>query len=145
MDRDCPFCALVAGENPHHVVHETERALAFLDANPLAPGHTLVVPRDHHRRVRDLPDDTAGGVFGLLHALVGAVEAAVGADATTVKINDGEAAGQTVPHLHAHVIPRSADGSLSAVRDRSVPGAERPDLSAGEMDAVAVAVRDRIQ
>ncbi|EJN59686.1 HIT family protein [Halogranum rubrum] len=137
MSEDCIFCSIVAGDIPGRVVSETETTLAFLDVNPLAPGHTLVVPKDHHARLGDLPDDVAADLFAEVHALAPRVEDAVDADATTVGINDGEAAGQEVPHVHAHIVPRfdgDGGGPIHAV------AGDRPDLSDEEMDDIESAI-----
>jgi histidine triad (HIT) family protein len=131
---DCIFCRIVEEEIPARVVRETETTLAFLDANPLARGHTLVIPKAHHGRLADLPDDVAGDVFREVHRLVPRIEGAVDADATTVGVNDGEAAGQEVPHVHAHVVPRfegDGGGPVHAV------AGDRPDLSEEELDGIA--------
>lgn len=103
---DCVFCRIVADDLPSHTVHETADAVAFLDANPLADGHTLVIPKAHHERLGDVPADTAEKFYAALHEVVPAVERAVDAPATTVAVNNGPAAGQEVPHVHAHVVPR---------------------------------------
>ena len=109
---DCIFCAIVDGEAPSHRVYEDEHTLAFLDANPLAEGHTLVVPKAHHERLGDLPPAGAAAVGETLARVTPAVEDAVGAPATTVAYNNGRAAGQEVPHVHAHVVPRfESDGA----------------------------------
>ena len=134
MSDDCIFCSIVAGDIPARTVHETDDVLAFLDANPLAPGHTLVIPKAHARHVGDLDDDLASDLFAAVTDLTPRVKEAVDADAANVGINDGEAAGQEVPHVHVHVIPRfEGDGGapLHAV------GGERPDLSDEELDAIA--------
>ncbi|MDR9381738.1 MAG: HIT family protein [Natronomonas sp.] len=108
------FERIIDGDIPANIVHETERAVAFLDANPLAPGHTLVVPREPHTRLRDAPPEVSESVFEVVRTIAPAVEEAVDADATTVGINDGTAAGQEVPHLHVHVVPRfEGDGGGS--------------------------------
>ncbi|MFB6128683.1 MAG: HIT family protein [Halorhabdus sp.] len=112
---DCIFCSIVADELPSHTVHETPDALAFLDANPLAEGHTLVVPKDHYDRLAEIPPETATGFYGTLHEVVPAVEDAVDAPATTVAVNNGEPAGQEVPHVHAHVVPRFEDDDAGPV------------------------------
>jgi len=134
MSDDCVFCSIVAGDIPARTVHETDDVLAFLDATPLAPGHTLVIPKAHARHVGDLDDDLASDLFAAVTELTPRVQDAVDADAANVGINDGEAAGQEVPHVHVHVIPRfEGDGGapLHAV------GGERPDLSDAELDAIA--------
>jgi len=135
---DCIFCAIVDGEIPGRIVAETDDALAFLDANPLAAGHTLVVPREHHERLHDLSSADSRAVFDLVHDLVPTVEAAVEADGVTVGVNDGTAAGQEVPHVHVHLVPRfrgDGGGPIHAV------AGPRPDLSDDELDAVADRIR----
>ena len=139
MSGDCIFCQIVDGDIPGRAVYEDDDVLSFLDANPLSRGHTLVVPKAHHERVADLPDEDRDAVFETLGRLAPAVEAAVDADAVTVGMNDGEAAGQEVPHVHGHLVPRfDGDGGgaiHSIVRTR-------PDLSDEEMAEVEAAVRD---
>jgi histidine triad (HIT) family protein len=134
MSEDCIFCQIVAGDIPARVVYEDDDVLAFLDANPLARGHTLVIPKPHHETLGDLPADAGEPVFAALHRLAPAIEAAVGADASNVAFNNGEAAGQEVPHVHGHVIPRfEGDGGAPI---HAVAGA-RPDLSDDELDDIA--------
>ncbi|WP_275737456.1 HIT domain-containing protein [Halorhabdus sp. SVX81] len=138
---DCVFCAIIDGELPSHTVHETDDALGFLDANPLAKGHTLVVPKDHHERLDDLPSETATGFYGAVHEVVPAVEAALDAPATTVAVNNGESAGQEVPHVHAHVVPRFPDddaGPIHALFD------DRPHRSAAEQSDLATVIAAEI-
>ncbi len=142
MSEDCIFCAIAAGEQPGHVVYEDDATVAFLDANPLARGHTLVVPRDHHERIQDVPDDVARDVFGTIHRLVPVIEAAVDADATNVGFNNGETAGQVVPHVHGHVIPRfEGDGG----RPIHAVAASQEDLDDDELAAIAGDVRDAVE
>ncbi|WP_255151106.1 HIT family protein [Halorarius halobius] len=133
MSDDCIFCSIVAGDIPARTVHEDSETLAFLDANPLAPGHTLVVPKAHHQHVEAMDDDTAAAVFGTLHEIVDPVQEAVDADGSNVGINNGEASGQEVPHVHAHVVPRfEGDGG----RPIHAVAGSRPDLSDDELDAI---------
>jgi histidine triad (HIT) family protein len=134
MSEDCIFCGIVDGEIPSHTVSETDGALAFLDANPLSRGHTLVIPKTHHETLADLTPQAAHHLYELLHETVPAVEAAVDADASTVAFNNGEAAGQEVPHVHAHIVPRFAgDGGrpIHALID------ERPDIDDDELASIA--------
>ncbi|ODR79484.1 HIT family hydrolase [Haladaptatus sp. W1] len=139
MPNDCIFCQIVAGDIPSKTVYEDESVLAFLDVNPLAPGHTLVISKDHHETLDDLPDDAAADLFSVLHDLTPAVETAVDADASNVAFNNGEAAGQEVPHVHGHIIPRfDGDGGHPI---HAIAG-DRPDLSDEELDAIADDIRD---
>jgi len=105
--RPCVFCGIVQGRFPSHRVYEDDRVVAFLDIHPSAPGHTLIVPRVHESQIENLSEEDAAALFRALHALVGKVQAAVGAEASTVGINNGPESGQEVPHIHIHVIPRS--------------------------------------
>jgi histidine triad (HIT) family protein len=138
---DCVFCAIVDDELPSHTVHETTDALAFLDANPLAEGHTLVVPKAHHEQLDDVPPDTATGFYEALHEVVPAVEAAVDAPATTVAVNNGEAAGQEVPHVHAHVVPRFEDDAAGPIHALF---RGRPTVTDDEKTALADAIADQL-
>jgi histidine triad (HIT) family protein len=134
MSDDCIFCAIVDGDIPARTVRETDHTVAFLDANPLARGHTLVVPREHYERVSELPDDVSDVLFSEVHQLASRVEAAVDADGLNVGINDGSAAGQEVPHVHVHIVPRfDGDGGAPI---HAVAG-DRPDLSEEELDDIA--------
>jgi len=106
MAEDCIFCSIADGEVPGEIVYEDEDVLAFLDANPLARGHTLVIPRSHHETLAELPADLGAAVGAATTDLAPAIETAVDAAATTVAFNNGTAAGQEVPHVHCHVVPR---------------------------------------
>lgn len=106
MSEDCPFCGIIAGEIPSYTVYEDEDVMAFLDVNPLARGHTLVVPKKHHPRVSGIPAEATDAVFQTAGRLSGQVATAVDADGTTIAVNDGPAAGQEVPHVHVHIVPR---------------------------------------
>jgi len=138
---DCVFCAIVEGDVPSDTVHETDDALAFLDANPLAKGHTLVVPKAHHERLGDVRPEEAEGFYAALHEVVPAVEAAVDAPATTVAVNNGEPAGQEVPHVHAHVIPRFPDDSAGPVHALFT---DRPRIGDAERESIVADIAANI-
>jgi len=76
-DPNCLFCQIVAGERPAHVVLESEHAMAFLDARPLFPGHSLLVPRDHHETLGDLPTPLVAELFVDAQRLARAMEDAM--------------------------------------------------------------------
>jgi histidine triad (HIT) family protein len=138
MADDCVFCAIVDGEIPARTVHETDDVLAFLDANPLVPGHTLVIPKAHHERLADLPADLAASVWAAVSDLGPRVEAAVDADGATVGVNDGAAAGQEVPHVHVHLVPRHEGDGGGPIHAAFSGQRDVPD---DELDAVAESVR----
>ena len=138
MTDDCIFCRIVDGDIPARSVYGDDDVLAFLDANPLAPGHTLVIPKAHHQALRDLPAALSTAVFETVHDLVGDVEDAVDADAHTVAVNDGPAAGQEVPHTHVHIVPRFEGDGGGPIH--AIAGA-RPDLSDEQLDDIAEDIR----
>src|SRR5512142_2340162 len=102
----CVFCAIVAGTASAEVVYEDAQTLAFLDIAPLARGHVLVVPREHVGALWELADDLAAAVMRTTVRLAGAVDAAFDPDGINLFHSTGAAAGQTVFHLHLHVVPR---------------------------------------
>jgi diadenosine tetraphosphate (Ap4A) HIT family hydrolase len=135
MPDDCPFCAIVAGDAPASVVHETDDTLAFMDIAPVTEGHALVIPKIHSAGLDGLDPDTGGRLFRVGQEIAAALRAS---DVPTEGINlflaDGAVAGQEVFHVHLHVIPRTADDDVTLGFERSEPGRERLDALA---DAVA--------
>ncbi|WP_245597201.1 histidine triad nucleotide-binding protein [Jiangella gansuensis] len=102
-DPDCLFCKIVAGAVPATVVLETRRTLAFRDISPQAPTHVLVIPRDHHRDVAELADASPETLAELVDT-ARAVAADEGIDAYRLVFNTGAQAGQSVFHVHGHVL-----------------------------------------
>lgn len=102
---DCLFCKIVSGDVPATVVRESARTVAFRDINPQAPTHVLVVPRDHHATVVDLAAAAPEALAEVVRE-AGAVAAADGLDESGYRLvfNTGSGAGQTVFHVHAHVL-----------------------------------------
>jgi histidine triad (HIT) family protein len=108
----CIFCKIIRGEIPSSRVLETDQAVAFLDISPVNFGHTLLVPKEHHARLVDVPETVAAAIGALLPRLCRSVAAATGAHGLNVIVNNGTAAGQTIDHAHWHVIPRFDDDSV---------------------------------
>jgi histidine triad (HIT) family protein len=104
FDETCLFCRIAAGAEPAHVVLNDDRCVAFLDVRPLFPGHTLLVPREHHETLADLPIERVGPLFERAQRLSVAVRDAAGAAGSFVAMNN--VVSQSVPHLHVHVVPR---------------------------------------
>lgn len=102
---DCIFCKIVRGEIPSHKVYEDESFLAFLDIHPLAPGHTLVIPKTHYRWVWDMPN--AGEYFLVVQKIACAMQKSFGTDAVHSKI-----IGEEIPHSHIWIYsdPSTATG-----------------------------------
>lgn len=127
------------GEIPARIVHETETTLAFLDAHPLAAGHTLVVPKEPYEHLQDLPVALSTDLFETVHELTPRIEKAVDADGTTIGINNGEAAGQEVPHVHVHIIPRFEGDDSGPIHAIAI---DSPELSDEELDEIAAEVSE---
>lgn len=106
----CVFCSILAGGTTGHFVLDEPRVAAFLDQRPVFPGHVLVVPRDHHGQLTDLPGDLLEPLFGATQRLAVAVRDAMGAEGTFVAVNNK--VSQSVPHLHVHVVPRTKGDGL---------------------------------
>src|SRR5690348_1045948 len=106
----CLFCAIVAGDEPAHVVLDTDDTFAFLDVRPLFPGHTLLVPKAHHETLIDLPPELVEPLFTQAQRLAGVMESALGAAGSFVAMNNR--VSQSVAHLHVHVVPRNRKDGL---------------------------------
>ena len=109
---ECLFCKIVAGSIPCTKVYEDAHVLSFLDIGPISPGHTLLVPKKHYGAIMEMPAGEVAALFEPVAALAAAVKAAVGAEGINVLQNNGPTAGQVVPHLHIHLIPRWPDDGL---------------------------------
>jgi histidine triad (HIT) family protein len=109
-DSDCLFCRIIAGDEDAHFVLEDELCVAFLDARPLFPGHSLLVPREHHETLWDLPDELIAPLFENAKVLSAAVRDAMESQGAFVAINN--VVSQSVPHLHVHIAPRNRKDGL---------------------------------
>lgn len=109
---DSIFTRIIRGELPCHRVFENEHVLALLDINPLAEGHTLVVPKRQVERLDQLSDDEAAEVARCIGPIARQIVAATGAEGYNILQNNGRAAGQEVMHVHFHIIPRRAGDGL---------------------------------
>jgi histidine triad (HIT) family protein len=106
MPEGCVFCGIAAGKIPSKKVYEDSASVAFLDINPRNPGHTLVIPKAHFDTIMDMPEKEAGLLFAGVKRVAAAVKEAAKADGLSVIQSNGKAAGQVVPHVHFHLIPR---------------------------------------
>jgi histidine triad (HIT) family protein len=100
----CIFCKLASAELPSDFVYQDDDSYAFLDNQPLFPGHVLLMPRGHYETLGDLPAPLIGPLFSTAQLIARAVESALDAEGTFVAINNR--VSQTVPHLHIHIVPR---------------------------------------
>ena len=109
MSSDCIFCKIVAGEIPCTKIYEDDQVLAFMDIGPVVKGHVLVIAKVHYETLTDTPDEILGGCLAVAKKIAAAQVKALGADGVNLHQANGAAAGQVVPHIHFHIIPRFAD------------------------------------
>jgi len=133
---DCLFCKIINGEVPSEKVYEDDKFFAFLDINPVTPGHTLVVPKKHSYNVLDTDEDVLCELGRILKKISKAVTSGMGIESFNLNQNNGEISGQVIPHLHWHVIPRYADDGL-----RLWPGKPYDE---GEAEKVAEKIKSSI-
>lgn len=113
MTTDCVFCKIVSGDLTAKILNETEHSVSFLDAFPLAKGHVLVIPKNHRQKIQDMSEEENADLFSLVHAMMSKVDSITGA--TLMAVHNGKGAGQEVPHVHVHMVPRSIDDSAGAI------------------------------
>jgi histidine triad (HIT) family protein len=105
---DCIFCKIVRKEIPADIVFEDEKSLAFLDINPVNPGHLLLVPKEHYSYMNETPDELVSHLFTTAKSLMPKLQSAVNADVVVLTV-----VGTDVPHFHIHLIPRFKEDGLA--------------------------------
>ena len=102
---DCIFCKIISKQISAKILSETTNSICFMDAFPLTKGHVLVIPKKHHPKIQELSTDENSDLFSLVHTMMSRVDGITGS--TLIAIHNGEDAGQEVPHVHVHLVPRS--------------------------------------
>jgi histidine triad (HIT) family protein len=133
-ETDCVFCKIVAGKLPCFKLLEDETTIAFMDINPLNPGHALAVAKGHWPTVDVIPPDVLADVARTAQRIAKAVFKALAPGGVNLLQANGAAAGQTVPHLHIHILPRHS-GDRVALNWKPVPG----DMK--EIESIAAKLR----
>lgn len=136
---DCVFCKILKGEIPCVNVFENDKVLAFLDIAPFNPGHTIIIPKEHHHSATTLPDEYLAAMMLAAPKIGAALIRATKAEGFNLFLNNGRVAGQVVPHVHLHVLPRFADDGVII---SAKPGKY---TTSDEMNALADAIRDAIR
>ncbi len=131
------FAKVLRGEMPAYKVYEDDRALAFLDIMPRAPGHTLVLPKSPARNILDVDPDDLAHVAKIAQKVAKAAVKAFGADGVTIQQFNEPAGGQVVFHLHVHVIPRRDGVAMKPPASQK----EKPEVLAEHAEKLAVALR----
>lgn len=132
MKNNCVFCAIAANEIPSFKVYEDDLVLAYLDINPFSKGHTLVIPKEHSSGLLDTPDETLAALVARVKKVASHLKSTLPCDGFNILQNNGEAAGQTVMHIHFHIVPRYGNEEISFVSQK------------GDMDELK-ALADRIR
>jgi|CXWL01.1.fsa_nt_gi histidine triad (HIT) family protein len=136
-DPECIFCKVVAAQMPAFVVHEDQTTIAFLDVGPLAEGHLLLVPREHHTRLSDMPAQLAADLGSQLPQLGRALMKVTSASSFNVLCNEGADAGQVVRHVHFHLIPRRGSDHLGFRWNAGAyPAGRAAEISAAFQNAI---------
>ncbi len=134
-DPDCIFCKIVAGEIPSTRVHEDERTVAFMDVNPGARGHLLVVPREHATDLHAISDEDLAAVARTARDMAAKAVDRLGAEGVNIIQNNGAAAWQSVFHYHVHVVPRWRDDPIKLPWTPTPGDADEIRATAAELTA----------
>ena len=101
----CIFCKIAKGEIPAKILYEDEKTLAFLDISPRSKGHTLIIPKEHYETFEELPEEVAIDLIKAIKRVIKKLKS-LNPDGYNILNNNGPVAGQEVPHVHFHIIPR---------------------------------------
>ena len=134
---DCIFCKLANGIFPTSTVYEDEDFRAILDIAPANKGHVIILPKTHAKDIFELDETVASKLLPVAKKVAAAVKKATGCDGVNLLQNNGTAAGQSVFHLHVHVIPRFKDDGI-------LPVWEQHSYSEGEADIMAEKINQSI-
>ena len=119
---NCIFCKIAQKKIDAKIIDENENAIAFLDAFPLTAGHTLVITKNHYAKLQDVDYDQINQLFRLANKILPSIEKGTGVQSTLIAIHNGKDAGQEIPHLHVHIVPRKlgdGGGSIHSMFDSS--------------------------
>lgn len=123
QDPDCIFCKIVAGEIPCFKVHEDEKTLAFMDVNPIVPGHTLVIPKNHHENLMKIAPEDLAAVHMASQKVADKIMAGLKPGGIAVLQLNGRGANQVVMHYHVHLVPRTRpDDGVTILEWEGAPG-----------------------
>ncbi len=124
----CIFCKIISGEIPSHKIFEDEKTLAFLDIKPVHPGHVLVIPKKHFQNLEEINPEDLTALIQTVKRIGGLLKDNLQVEGYNVITNNDAVAGQIVPHLHFHIIPRVAGDGLPLWSGR--------DYQSGEADQI---------
>ena len=141
VDQTCVFCRIIAGEEMVSLIHEDDQTLVFMDINPVSRGHALVVSREHHPQIWNLPEELLMHCLGVSRRIADGIKKSTGTESVNVFCADGIDGGQDVPHFHLHLIP-VAKGEEFPLQ---LPPSGTPIPSRSELDVMAARIGRAIQ
>ncbi len=110
--KDCLFCKIIKGDIPSTKIYEDEISFAFLDINPISPGHTLLIPKKHSRNIFDIDNQTLQQISLITKKLSIVLKESLNAGGINIHINNEPIAGQVIFHTHIHIIPRTQNDDI---------------------------------
>jgi histidine triad (HIT) family protein len=115
IDNNCIFCKIGQKKIDANIIEENEDAIAFLDAFPLTAGHTLVITKNHYAKLQDVRFDEINNMFKLAYKILPSIEEGTDVQGTLLAIHNGKDAGQEIPHVHLHIVPRKPNDGGAAI------------------------------
>ena len=128
---DCIFCKIISGDISVKILKETAQSISFLDAFPLAKGHALVIPKKHHQKIQDMTSEENTDLFSLVREITSKVDSITGA--TLIAVHNGSDAGQEIPHVHVHLVPRDKNDSAGPIHSMFKPSLKLSDSENDEI------------
>ncbi len=128
---DCIFCKIVMGIIPTRIIKETSNSISFLDAFPLARGHVLVISKKHHQKIQDMTTEENNDLFSLVHHMLSKLDSFTGS--TLVAVHNGKDAGQEIPHVHVHLVPRDKNDSAGPIHEMFEPSLNLSDADLNDL------------
>lgn len=138
VKQDCIFCKIAAGEIPSRTIYEDDDFRAILDISPASKGHAIILPKNHAANIYELPDEDASKIFVAAKKVAKAMKASMHCEGLNILQNNGELAGQTVFHLHVHVVPRYQE-------DKVMFSWEHGEPSEAELDETAEMIKKAME
>jgi histidine triad (HIT) family protein len=140
MENNCVFCKIIRGELPCVKLYEDDKVIVFLDIAPISKGHALVVPKEHHVSITSLTEPYREAMMRVAPEIGAALMRTTDSDGFNFLLSNGQCAGQVVPHVHLHVIPRKPDDAFSMM-----PPVKATYADDAEKEAMAAEVRKRME
>lgn len=125
----CVFCKIITGEIPSYKIYEDERVLAFLDIKPVHPGHVLVIPKKHVANFEEIEEGDLTAMIFAVKKIGKSLKERLNYESYNVLENNDAAAGQVIPHIHFHVIPRKAEDGLKFWPTREYASGEAEEVA----------------